>query len=153
MVELIAARDGDKLFVDYLPELQADTTTGWRARRNSSLVRLTGMRFDFRMAPCSIAIGMIALPLATNPIARSIETAHRSARPAAEVYEDLRAGGESGWDFTSRWLADSKNLSTIRTTSIAPVDLNTLMMHLEENLRQGLSVEEEIWKRPNAIVR
>ena len=74
------------------------------------------MCFDFRMALFSIAIGMIAAPYRED-----IETAHRANRPAAEVYEDLRAGGESGWDFTSRWLADARDLSTIRTTAIAPV--------------------------------
>ena len=48
-----------------------------------------------------------------------IETARSSGRPAAEVYRDLRAAAESGWDFSSRWLADGKTLSSIRTTDIA----------------------------------
>ena len=71
MVELIAARDGDKLFVDYLPELQAEYDYWMEGAENLAPVRLTGMRFDFRMALSSIAIGMIAPPLATNPIART----------------------------------------------------------------------------------
>jgi alpha,alpha-trehalase len=50
------------------------------------------------------------------------------------VWRDLRAGSESGWDFSSRWLADGLHLWTIRTTDIAPVDLNSLMMHLEQVL-------------------
>jgi alpha,alpha-trehalase len=65
-------------------------------------------------------------------------------RPAAEVYEDLRAGAESGWDFSSRWLADGKDLSTIRTTAIAPVDLNTLMMHLEETLARAYQLRGDL---------
>ena len=71
MVELIATRDGDRLFVDYLPELQAEYDYWMEGAENLALVRLTGMHLGFRMALCSIAIGMIAPPLATNPIVRT----------------------------------------------------------------------------------
>lgn len=59
-----------------------------------------------------------------------VETARTSHRPAADVYRDLRAGAESGWDFSSRWL-DGPSLSSIRTTGIAPVDLNAFLYGLE----------------------
>ncbi len=56
------------------------------------------------------------------------ETAAKAApRPAAIVQRDLRAAAESGWDFSSRWLADPMRLETIRTTDIVPVDLNSLL--------------------------
>ena len=58
-------------------------------------------------------------------------------RPAPEVYRDLRAAAESGWDFSSRWLTDDKDLATIRTTALIPVDLNSLMAHLEETLAKA----------------
>ncbi|AVF41603.1 alpha,alpha-trehalase [Pandoraea apista] len=48
-------------------------------------------------------------------------------RPAGEVYRDLRAGAASGWDFSSRWLDDVNDLSSIRTTAIVPVDLNSFL--------------------------
>ena len=60
-----------------------------------------------------------------------IETARNSTRPAAEVYRDLRAAAESGWDFSSRWLADGNTLGSIRTTDFLPVDLNSLLYKLE----------------------
>ncbi len=59
-----------------------------------------------------------------------VETALQSGRPPEDVYRDLRAGAESGWDFSSRWL-DGTDLSTIRTTSIAPIDLNAFLYGLE----------------------
>jgi alpha,alpha-trehalase len=59
-----------------------------------------------------------------------VETARASTRPAEEVYRDLRAGAESGWDFSSRWL-NGPQLASIRTTSIAPVDLNAFLHGLE----------------------
>jgi alpha,alpha-trehalase len=66
-----------------------------------------------------------------------IATARESGRPAAEVYRDLRAAAESGWDFGSRWLADGKTLGTIRTTEILPVDLNSLLYKLETTIARG----------------
>lgn len=62
-----------------------------------------------------------------------VETAQASTRPAAEVYRELRAGAESGWDFSSRWL-EGPSLSTIRTTTIAPVDLNAFLYGLETSI-------------------
>jgi alpha,alpha-trehalase len=54
-----------------------------------------------------------------------------TSRSATEVFRDLRASAESGWDFSSRWFADGRTLATIRTTAIAPVDLNSLLFGLE----------------------
>ncbi len=54
------------------------------------------------------------------------------SRPLAVMYRHLRAGAESGWDYSSRWLADPQRLASIRTTDIVPVDLNSLMLMMEE---------------------
>lgn len=59
--------------------------------------------------------------------------AKSSGRPIGDVYRDIRAGAESGWDFSSRWF-QGKDLASIRTTSIAPVDLNCLVYGLERAL-------------------
>ena len=37
-----------------------------------------------------------------------IELAHAAA-PGAQVYRDIRAAAESGWDFSSRWFADGQH--------------------------------------------
>lgn len=67
-----------------------------------------------------------------------VETAH-AARPRHErhVYRDLRAGAESGWDYSSRWFGDGRELSTIRTTELVPVDLNCLLFQLEITIAQA----------------
>ncbi|MCY0389364.1 alpha,alpha-trehalase TreF [Robbsia sp. Bb-Pol-6] len=65
-----------------------------------------------------------------------VETARRSSRPAGDVYRDLRAGAASGWDFSSRWLGDPNDLSTIRTTAILPVDLNSFLYKLETQIER-----------------
>jgi alpha,alpha-trehalase len=65
------------------------------------------------------------------------ELAHSSGRNAPELYRDLRAAAESGWDFGSRWFADGKTLATINTTEIIPIDLNSLLFGLENAIRGG----------------
>src|SRR5690606_6281685 len=46
----------------------------------------------------------------------------------------LRSGAESGWDYSSRWLDQSMRLESIRVTSRVPVDLNSLLHHLESTI-------------------
>ena len=67
--------------------------------------------------------------------AEDVATARAAApRLAADTYRDLRAAAESGWDFSSRWLADPARLATIRTTAIVPVDLNSLLVMVETRI-------------------
>jgi len=65
------------------------------------------------------------------------ELARSSGRDAPQLYRDLRAAAESGWDFGSRWFADGKSLATINTTEIIPIDLNSLLFGLENAIRAG----------------
>lgn len=50
------------------------------------------------------------------------------------IYRNLRSAAESGWDFSSRWFKDKNNRTSIATTNIIPVDLNSLLYHLEKTL-------------------
>ena len=58
-------------------------------------------------------------------------------RLPTDVWRDLRAGAESGWDFSGRWCADPTDMATIETTAIAPVDLHALLTGLEDAIAQG----------------
>ena len=60
-------------------------------------------------------------------------------REPSQIYRDLRATAESGWDFSSRWLPDSDAPSTradTMTTSILPVDLNCFLFALESKISE-----------------
>jgi alpha,alpha-trehalase len=63
-----------------------------------------------------------------------VATANATRRPKEDVYRSLRAAAESGWDFSSRWLADGKTLASIRTVDLIPVDLNSALYQLEQTL-------------------
>ncbi len=59
---------------------------------------------------------------------------HLSDEEKPDLYRELRAGAESGWDYSSRWFADPQDFKSIRITSILPVDLNCLMYAMETTL-------------------
>jgi alpha,alpha-trehalase len=65
------------------------------------------------------------------------ELARSSGRPPRQLFRDIRAAAESGWDFSSRWFADSQTRATIDTTEIVPVDLNSLLFGLENAIQSG----------------
>ena len=63
-----------------------------------------------------------------------VELAIVSTRDSAAMYSHLRAGAESGWDYSSRWFSDGNTFASINTADIVPVDLNCLLLHLEEKV-------------------
>lgn len=142
MVALVAQRDGDATYVRYLPELRkeydywmagADTLKPGEAARH--VVRLAdgtllNRYWDARDAPRDESYREDVLTAQSTP-----------QRAAADLWRNLRAGGETGWDFSSRWLADQHTLATIEITSLVPVDLNALLVDLERTLAKAYGLE------------
>lgn len=85
-----------------------------------------------------------------------LELAETSNQSPQELYRNIRAACESGWDFSSRWLENDHDLASINTTNIIPVDLNCLLYFLEINLAnihptEGNSFLEKAVNRKKAI--
>jgi alpha,alpha-trehalase len=145
MVELIADEAGDRegVYAEFLSALEeeyafwmdgADALAPGSAHRR--VVRLEdgtilNRYWDDRAVPRD------------ESYREDVETAQASGRPPKQVYRDLRAAAESGWDFSSRWLEDGKTLATIRTTELVPVDLNSLMVQLETTLANAYAAARE----------
>jgi len=55
-------------------------------------------------------------------------------RDAEDIYLNICAACESGWDFSSRWFAAADSITTIKTTRIIPADLNALLYAMEKTL-------------------
>jgi alpha,alpha-trehalase len=64
----------------------------------------------------------------------------QAGKNAPQLFRDLRSACESGWDFSSRWLRDENDLSTIHTSEIFPVDLNCLVYQLKMTTATALRV-------------
>src|SRR6266480_1296034 len=49
-------------------------------------------------------------------------------------YRNVKATAESGLDFSSRWMRDPKDLRSLETIELVPVDLNSLLYHAERTI-------------------
>ncbi|MDF2187010.1 alpha,alpha-trehalase TreF [Paraflavitalea sp. CAU 1676] len=141
MVELLAEIKGDSTYGQFLPELEKEyqfwmegstkLTTGQAARRVVKMKDGSVMNRYWDDSPTP----------RQESYREDIETAEKSKRNKAEVYTHLRASAESGIDFSSRWFADGKRITTIQTTNYIPVDLNALLYKLEMIIAKGLLVK------------
>lgn len=57
------------------------------------------------------------------------------------LYRNLRAGAESGWDYSTRWFAEKDEFSSIQTIDMLPVDLNCLLFQVEQTLGKLYEVD------------
>ncbi|WP_084388070.1 alpha,alpha-trehalase TreF [Kushneria phosphatilytica] len=142
MVELMAGLEGQEVYAKYLPQLETEYAywmdgsdqlrphEAYRRVLRTHDGALLNRYWDDLNTPREEAFR------------EDIATAQASDREHIEVWRNIRAGGESGWDFSSRWLADGSTLSTIRTVEIAPVDLNCLMYHFERILAHAHALQE-----------
>ncbi|WP_313652162.1 alpha,alpha-trehalase TreA [Pantoea sp.] len=144
MVDLLATHDNGQAYTRYLPQLQKEydywmadsdnVAAGAASKRVIKLAdgTLLNRYWDARDVP------------RTESWMDDIATAQKAPqRNKAELYRDLRSGAASGWDFSSRWFTDAHNLSTIRTTQLAPVDLNSLLFHLEQTLSKAYQMNKQ----------
>jgi alpha,alpha-trehalase len=137
MVGLLSRNDPAASFARFLPQLRREYAFwmegGAKLRRGEAHRRVVAMpdgsllnRFwDDRDTPRD------------ESYRDDVELAKASGRPAQQVYRDIRAAAESGWDFGSRWFADGRTRASIDTTEIIPVDLNSLLYGLENAIRSG----------------
>jgi alpha,alpha-trehalase len=155
MVELLAEIKGDAVYATYLPALEkeyqywmmgseklaagaanqrvvklADGTLLNRYWDDLDIPRQESYREDVETAE-QAAKSMLAIKEFKNE--KQKEKAAEQIR--SEIFRHLRSGAASGWDFSSRWFADKKNITTIQTTHFLPVDLNCLLYQLELTLK------------------
>ncbi|KAF9602498.1 hypothetical protein IFM89_028512 [Coptis chinensis] len=48
-----------------------------------------------------------------------------------QFYREVASTAESGWDFSTRWMRNHSDVTTLSTTSILPVDLNAYILKIE----------------------
>ena len=134
MVGLLAQAKGDEVYQTYLPALEKEYEYWMQADQP----KLKSSSADRYVVKVNEFIMNRYWDEKENPRQESyredVLTAEQSGRNIEEMYRHLRSGATSGWDFSSRWFADGKNLRTIETTDIIPVDLISLLYGLEKTL-------------------
>lgn len=146
MLKLLAEHKGKGVLIRYLPYLQAEYNFWMRGQNRLSNNRMT-YAHTVRLPDGSVLNRYYDFGTTPRPegYKEDVETALRAPnRAPSKVYLDLRAGAESGWDFSSRWLKDSMRLETIHTTDIVPVDLNSLLAILEQTLAEGYGMLKQL---------
>jgi len=144
MVDLLATHKGDDVYRHYQPQLQkeydywmADSDSVAAGQASKRVVKLSdgtllNRYWDARDVP------------RTESWLDDVKTVSKATdRNKQTVYRDLRAGAASGWDFSSRWFNDPYNLASIRTTQLVPVDLNSLLFHLEQTLSKAATLNQQ----------
>ncbi|MDP9042293.1 MAG: alpha,alpha-trehalase TreF [Bacteroidota bacterium] len=140
MVELLAGIQGDSIYQHFLPVLEmeyafwmdgADKLKAGDAYRRVVRMKngdLLNRYWDDSMVPRQ------------ESWREDYLTAEKSERNKIEMYKHLRASAESGIDFSSRWFLDNRKITTIQTTDVLPVDLNSLMYHLEWTIARARQI-------------
>lgn len=144
MVELLATHEGEATYRRYLPQLQIEHAFWMQGAQGLAPGQATAR--VVRLADGSLLNrywDARAVPRTESWTDDLATAAQASQRAPSQIYRDLRAGAESGWDFSSRWLADSTALSSIQTTAIVPVDLNSLLYHLETTLARASRADHQ----------
>jgi alpha,alpha-trehalase len=132
MVELLASVKGDNIYLTYLPQLEKEYNY-WmegaaKLKAGQSFKRVTKLK-DGRVL--NRYWDDLAIPRQESYYEDYILSSKFQTAKAVAIHRNLRAAAASGWDFSSRWFADRKNITTIQTINIIPVDLNCLLYKLE----------------------
>ncbi len=147
MVRLLSEEKGSEILIKYLPELEKEyafwmqgvETLNENNHATQRVVRLPdgsilNRYWDENDTP------------RPESYKEDVEIAHQSAQKPEDTYRHLRAAAESGWDFSSRWLATPQSLASIHTTDFIPVDLNCLLANLEQTLAEAYMLTENSGK-------
>ena len=133
MVELLSQHKGRSVLVGYLPYLLSEHRFWMKSDFTFRLGALPETRRVVRLPDKSVLNRYFDDKRTPRPESykEDVGTLGASTKQTNQIYLDLRAAAESGWDFSSRWFRDPADISTIYTTDIVPVDLNCLLYHLE----------------------
>jgi len=137
MVKLLAMHKGKRVLREYLPHLLIEYRFWMKGRGKLEDTEHNAYRRVVQMSDKSLLNRYYDNKVTPRPesLREDNETATASGnRIRDRLFLHLRAAAESGWDFSSRWLADPQDLKTIHTVDIIPVDLNSLMYMMEETI-------------------
>jgi alpha,alpha-trehalase len=137
MVALLSPHDKARAFAQHLPQLKKEYAF-W-------------MEGEEKLPPGSAHRRLVRLPDGSllnrywddsdtprdESYREDMTAARTSGREPPELFHDIRAAAESGWDFSSRWFADGRTPATIHTAEIVPIDLNSLLFGLESAIQVG----------------
>ncbi|MDE1190819.1 MAG: alpha,alpha-trehalase TreF [Arachidicoccus sp.] len=161
MIVLLQEEKGDEILKEYLPQLLIEYNY-WMKGSDGLSEETPATKHIVRMPDGSLLNRYWDEENLPRPEGYAIDVSIRQrTKNNPELYRNIRAACESGWDFSSRWFADGANIETICTTEIIPVDLNCLLWNLETTIASAYNIlnekdkqnhfEQKAFIRKNAI--
>lgn len=138
MIKLLGELKGEKILTAYLPQLVKEYQF-WM-KEADSLTEASPVKYHAVRMPGGEILNRYCDESNTarpESFREDIELSKKSSQEAHLLFSHLRAGAESGWDFSSRWFREKNSFATIHTTDIIPVDLNCLLCHLEQKIAEA----------------
>lgn len=144
MVSLLAEIEGDSVYTLYLPAMLEEYSfwmneVDHNSNGSGRVIRADHENYLNRYYDDSNS------PRAES-WAEDMKLYNAHPEESENLFRNLKAACESGWDFSSRWLTDKNNLASIHTTAVIPVDLNSLLFMLEKTITKAYVINEEINK-------
>ena len=140
MVELLANHTDESVLAEFLPHMMREHLLFWMDGAAKLEVGDANRRVVMTdKGPLNRYWDDVATPRQES-FREDESLAKRSDRGSEALYRDLRAGAESGWDFSSRWF-NGEDLSTISTSEIIPVDLNSLLVTVERVISKAAAIK------------
>lgn len=146
MVRLLAGKKGRRILVEYLPYLLLEHRFWMKGHSKAAKQPMAAYARVVSMPDGSILSRYYDNKATPRPESLREDTstaAGVSSRSSPELFLHLRAGAESGWDFSSRWFSDPADIRTIHTTDIVPVDLNCLLYQLEMTIVEAYTILQQ----------
>lgn len=146
MVRLLARHKGRRVLVEYLPYMLLEYRFWMKGHTRTAKYTHKSTRRVVEM-PNGIHLNRYydnkAAPRPES-LREDMDTANQADnRESESLYLHLRAAAESGWDFSSRWFLTPKDIRTIHTADIIPVDLNCLLYQLEMTIAEAYEASHQ----------
>jgi alpha,alpha-trehalase len=164
MIDILADKD-PLIYIKYLPYLEKEYAFWMKGSEQLTAEGICSERV-VRMPDGEILNRYWDEKTTPRPEGYSKELRSSKGMPAdkaADMYREIRAACESGWDFSSRWLRDGQTFQSSYITEIIPVDLNCLLYHLEETISKAYKLKGDqekessyfslAVKRKNAVLK
>jgi alpha,alpha-trehalase len=145
MTKLLTGTKGKQIFPDCLPQLEKEYNF-WMKGADELSETNTTLYHTVRMPGGEVLNRYWDENDTARPesFREDVELSHQSEQEPKKLYRHLRAGAESGWDYTSRWFKKTTSFASIHTTDIVPVDLNCLVFHLEQTIAEAYELKGNI---------
>lgn len=142
MVSLLATEKGDDIYIKYLNQLKKEYKFWMKDSQHidSKTECLNHVVYLNEEVILNRYFDQYQSPR-PEMYADDYELGHAYEGNANELYINIRAACESGWDFSARWFENPNDLNTIKCAQILPVDLNCLLFYLEETIAKGCALK------------